>query len=251
MITMPPVVKKWSPNCSERSGRDISVIVVHDTEGGYEGAVYTFLNTHSQVSAHMVMKEDGSEVTLMVPLAKKAWAVCDDNSFTISLEMAGFAKNGYSEAEWETAANIVAWLLHYYKLPATWAQHGNGQGFCSHYDLGPHGGGHTDPTTDSKVWSGFVGRVQDAYAAMAAGLALPAWDVLDLSPAVPPTPITADTLLANYSEATIRWVQGKIGAPVDGIIGPTTRADLEAYQKSHGLVPDGIIGPKTLALMAN
>jgi hypothetical protein len=130
----------------------------------YDGAVNWFANRHSQVSAHIVLKEDGSEATQMVAFAKKAWHACDYNSRSIGLEMAGFAKSGYGEAEWNSAANIVAWLLHKYQTPAVWARHGDGPGFCSHYDLGAAGGGHCDPTTDGKVWADFVKRVQDAHA---------------------------------------------------------------------------------------
>ncbi len=41
-----------------------------------------------------------------------------------------------------TAADIVAFLLHKFKLQARWAEHGQGLGFCSHFDLGKDGGGH-------------------------------------------------------------------------------------------------------------
>jgi hypothetical protein len=145
----------------------------------YVSAVSWFGNRHAQVSAHIVLKEDGSEATQMVPFAKKAWHACDYNSRSIGLEMAGFAKSGYGEAEWSVAANIVAWLLHKYQIPAVWAQHGEGPGFCSHFDLGAAGGGHTDPTTDGNVWAGFVGRVQDAFRR---GF-LPEWGQHDPAPA--------------------------------------------------------------------
>jgi N-acetylmuramoyl-L-alanine amidase len=153
-----------------------------DYESTNAGAVRWFANRHSQVSAHIVLKEDGSEATQMVPFAKKAWHACDYNSRSIGLEMAGFAKTGYGESEWRAAASIVAWLLHKYQIPARWAQHGEGPGFCSHFDLGAAGGGHCDPTTDGVVWAGFVARVQDASAR---GF-LPEWgchDSLAASPA--------------------------------------------------------------------
>jgi N-acetylmuramoyl-L-alanine amidase CwlA len=163
-LQLPPLRQRPSPNFSERAGNRIDLIVIHDTEGGYDGAISWFTNPHSQVSAHIVLKEDGSEATQMVAFSKKAWHACDYNSRSIGLEMAGFAKSGYGEAEWSTAANIVAWLLHKYQIPAVWVRHGEGPGFCSHYDLGAAGGGHCDPTTDGKVWADFVKRVKDAYA---------------------------------------------------------------------------------------
>jgi hypothetical protein len=177
-----PVLRQIpSPNFSERAGSRIDLIVIHDTEGGYASAVSWFANRHSQVSAHIVLKENGSEATQMVPFAKKAWHACDYNSRSIGLEMAGFAKAGYGEPEWTVAADIVAWLLHKYQIPAVWAQHGEGPGFCSHYDLGAAGGGHSDPTTDGAIWAGFVGRVQGAFAR---GF-LPEWGQHEPAPPAP------------------------------------------------------------------
>jgi N-acetyl-anhydromuramyl-L-alanine amidase AmpD len=164
-IVLPPLKWKPSPNFSERTrGLGIDLIVVHDTEGGYEGAVSWFANAHSQVSAHIVLKEDGSEATQMVAYSKKAWHCAAFNSSSIGLEMAGFAKKGYGEKEWAVAARIVAFLLHKHHLPAHWVRGPRyGSGFCRHYDLGQAGGGHHDPTTDDKVWEGFVRRVQAEY----------------------------------------------------------------------------------------
>jgi N-acetyl-anhydromuramyl-L-alanine amidase AmpD len=159
---LPPL--KWtpSPNFSERLGSRVDLIVIHDTEGGYAGAVGWFANHHSGVSAHVVLKEDGSEAIQMVSFGKKAWHACAFNSRSIGLEMAGFAKAGYGENEWNAAAAIVAYLLHAHQIPVRFAEHGVGAGFCSHYHLGAAGGGHSDPTTDPTVWASFVDRVEHA-----------------------------------------------------------------------------------------
>ena len=160
-VALPPLKWAESPNYSERAaGVSLDLIIVHDTEGGYEGAVRWFGNRHSQVSAHLVLKEDGSEATQMVPYSKKAWHCAAFNSRSVGLEMAGFAKAGYGEREWAVAARIVAFLLHKYALPARWARGGSGPGFCRHYDLGAAGGGHHDPTTDDAVWEAFGARVE-------------------------------------------------------------------------------------------
>jgi hypothetical protein len=160
-VALPQLRWVESPNQSGRSqGVALDLIVVHDTEGGYEGAVAWFANRHSQVSAHLVLKEDGSAATQMVPFSRKAWHCASFNSRSIGLELAGFAKQGYGEREWATAARIVALLLARHGLPARWARRGEGAGFCRHYDLGAAGGGHRDPTTDDAVWASFVRRVQ-------------------------------------------------------------------------------------------
>jgi Peptidase family M23/Putative peptidoglycan binding domain len=35
------------------------------------------------------------------------------------------------------------------------------------------------------------------------------------------------------------------GGPVDGVIGPGTRAGVIRFQRRHGLTPDGVVGPRT------
>ena len=160
-VVLPTLQWKESPNFSDRkAGVGVDLIVLHDTEGGYQSAVSWFGNGHSQVSAHIVLKEDGSEATQMVPYSKKAWHCSSFNSRSIGLEMAGFAKEGYGEHEWSVAARIIAFLLHKHGLPDHWAKNGQGSGFCRHYDLGAAGGGHCDPVTDPDVWQTFVDRVK-------------------------------------------------------------------------------------------
>jgi hypothetical protein len=175
MMQLPPL--KWvaSPNFRHHRPDPVRVIVWHDTEGGYAGAVSTFANSHSDVSAHLVLREDADEVTQMVRLSDESWACKAPNAWSINLEMAGFAAKGYSDQEWGGAANVVAWLLRRFDLPCRWAEKGAGSGFCRHYDYyGQYGNNHTDPTTDPMKWADAVGRVEAAYAAMGAG-PLPEW----------------------------------------------------------------------------
>ena len=241
---------RWqaSPNFSSRQGTPISLVVVHDMEGGYPGSIALFLNTHAQVSAHLLLREDNAEATQMVAFEEKAWHACDAGNWRgIGLEIPGFAARGYSDAEWEMTANIVAWLLRKYELPCRWAAHGIGAGFCSHYDLGAAGGGHTDPTTDAGIWAAFAAKVQAATAEVMALPALPAWGALHETPAAPPAPATAESLAASTPAHSVRWIQQRIGVAADGIMGPATIAALRVWQAAHGLEPDGIVGELTLA----
>lgn len=165
MLLLPNL--KWisSPNFSNRSGAKVNLCVIHDTEGGYQGAIATFTNSHSQVSAHFVLKEDGSEATQMVELAKKAWHVVEFNSRSVGIEMSGFEARGYGDSEWGTAAAMTAYLCHRFGIPPKWAPHGDGPGICRHLDLGAAGGGHVDPTQDMTVWQAFLAHVAKLYAA--------------------------------------------------------------------------------------
>lgn len=261
MLTLPPLRQVPSPNQSARASGVIDLIVVHDCEGSYAGSINWFFNPASQVSAHLVLKEDGSEATQCVPFARKAWACCDFNSRSISVEMAGMAKVGYGENEWLAAAAIVAWLLHKYDIPCRWAEHGEGAGFCSHYDLGAAGGGHSDPTTDASVWAAFVARVERAYAEMAPG----AWawhgDPPPSSIVSPPDPPAgfAPTLnprgdSVTFTRGSVSWIQTHLnfsGArlAVDGAMGPETIRAIKQFQFAHKLTVDGIAGPATIAAL--
>ena len=66
---LPALLWKPSPNFSNRRGTRVDLIVLHDCEGGYEGSIEWFAMSRSNVSAHLVVREDGNEATQMVDLA--------------------------------------------------------------------------------------------------------------------------------------------------------------------------------------
>ncbi len=160
---LPPLKWKPSPNFSSRNGARVDLLCLHDCEGSYAGSIDWFAQKRSNVSAHFVIKEDGSEVTQMVDVADKAWHCVAFNSRSVGFEMGGFAAKGFASVEWEAAANIIAFHLHHLQIPLRWARAGVGPGFCSHYDLGKAGGGHRDPCTDPAKWQQFVTLVTAAY----------------------------------------------------------------------------------------
>lgn len=156
-----------SPNFSARTAK-MDLIIIHDCQGGYAGSIATFKGGKSEVgpvSAHYVLKEDGSEATQMVAIDKKAWHCCSFNSRSIGIEMAGWEAKGYAAGEWGAAATMTAYLCHKYGIPVRWAEGGVGPGIARHFDLGRSGGGHQDPTLDTKVWLAFLQEVKVAYAA--------------------------------------------------------------------------------------
>lgn len=163
-VSLPKI--KWapSPNFSERDkGTKVDLIVLHDTEGGYKGSINWFENPKSQVSAHLVLNESGTEATQMVGYSKKAWHCAAFNSRSIGIEMAGFEARGFALSEWRRAARVVAFLLKRRGIPPRWARGGKGAGFARHYDLGVAGGGHHDPTTSTVKWLWFVALVKFEY----------------------------------------------------------------------------------------
>jgi hypothetical protein len=64
----------------------------------------------------------------------------------------------------ETAARITAFLCKRTGIPPTWTQAPtHTPGVTRHYDLGRAGGNHTDPTTDVRIWRGFMAKVRAEY----------------------------------------------------------------------------------------
>jgi hypothetical protein len=163
VVGLPKLIWKPSPNFSARTAK-VDLIVCHDTESpNAEGAVSWLDNPESEVSTHFAIRPDGTIAYQMVDLCDKAWACCNYNSRSVNIEMAGYAAKGYGSVEWQTMANVVAFHLHFLQIPLRWARAGVGPGFCSHYDLGAAGGGHSDPTTNAATWQQFVQMVTSAY----------------------------------------------------------------------------------------
>ena len=156
---LPPLLWKPSPNFSARNAR-VDLLILHDCEGPYGGSINWFESKQSQVSAHFVVREDGQEVTQMVELADKAWHVVDFNSRAIGVEMAGYAKDGFSAPLMLTVARMFAYLCKYLQIPVQHARGGVGPGIESHFGLGAAGGGHSDPSTDPAFMTAFIAQVQ-------------------------------------------------------------------------------------------
>ena len=244
-----------SPNYSSRGGAKVRLVVVHDCEGSEQGAISWFAQARSRVSAQAVLSADGKRMTRMVDWQNKAWHACNFNPVSDGIEMAGFAAKGFDAPEWQAMANVVAWRLKARGLPPTWAQRGEGAGFCSHHDLGAAGGGHYDPTTDSAVWAHFVGLVQAAYGDAPGDAVAPTITVPP--PSAPSGWTPHGTIRHDHDVGSFEWAQIELNAlgfarpllQVDGINGPATERAVAAFQSAHGLYVDGVYGPNTEAAL--
>lgn len=180
-IRLPELVRRLTPNRSDRVFHDRPrLIVVHDPEGGYSGAITTCLTPRGSksVSYHVIVNEAGDEATQLVPWDEKAWHCKAFNDESIGVSMAGRLTNdptvdetigGYGRHQFVVTARIVAFLLADNGIPTRWVKPMEGderKGFCRHRDLGIRGGGHTDPMDDAP-WALF--RRQVAFETQRAG----------------------------------------------------------------------------------
>ncbi|MFJ1895427.1 N-acetylmuramoyl-L-alanine amidase [Streptomyces sp. NPDC088115] len=111
-------------NAADRpaSGEDIRYIVVHDTEGGYAGALATFQNPASYASAHYLIRAGDGLVTQLVRTEDEAWHAANKtvNMHSIGIEHEGYAiKSGswYTEPQYESSAALVKYLAARFAVP--------------------------------------------------------------------------------------------------------------------------------------
>jgi AmpD protein len=151
-----------SPNCSERPDpADISLLVIHNISlpPGKFGGPYIdalFCNRldpaadpyfagicHLQVSAHLLIRRDGS-VVQYVPFDRKAWHAgrslfegrAECNEYSIGIELEGTDDQPFTPAQYETLGGVTAVLLQVYPRLTP-------QRITGHSDIAP--GRKTDP----------------------------------------------------------------------------------------------------------
>ncbi len=100
----------------------INYIVIHDTEGSYAGAINTFQNSNSYVSANYVIRSSDGAVTEMVRPKDVSWAAGNwyGNMHGINIENEGYAAQGstwYTAAMYRSAAALVRYLASKYGIP--------------------------------------------------------------------------------------------------------------------------------------
>ena len=156
---LPPLVQRRTPNQSSRNGQTITHLVWHATAGHYGPSISWLCNPLAQASAHLVVREDGGEVTQLVHLGMKAWHAEAWNAFSVGVEHASTGSGFTGRDQEEESARIFAWLCHTLNIPPV---HGlyRPRGIVRHRDLGVAGGGHSDGPTDATWFGVFLPGVQ-------------------------------------------------------------------------------------------
>src|SRR5216683_358303 len=100
----------------------IDYIIIHDTEGSYDGTIATFQNPATYVSANYVIRSSDGAITEMVRPQNVSWGAGDwyINMHAINIEHEGIAAQGgiwYTEAMYRSSALLVRYLAAKYDIP--------------------------------------------------------------------------------------------------------------------------------------
>jgi N-acetyl-anhydromuramyl-L-alanine amidase AmpD len=157
-----PAVWRPSPNFNDRpvdSTGLAHVVIIHTCEGGYTGCWSWLVNPVSQVSAHYVVDEEGTEISQLVREPQRAWHIAalydcalnrghacalngvQGNHFTVGIEHAGFAsQDSFPVSQLAASAALVCDATRRLDIPRDW-QHIVGHGQLqpqNRTDPGPH-----------------------------------------------------------------------------------------------------------------
>ncbi|WP_101387956.1 N-acetylmuramoyl-L-alanine amidase [Streptomyces sp. TLI_146] len=105
------------------NGEDIRYLVIHDTEGGYDGSLKTFQTSTSYASAHYMVRASDGLVTQLVATKDEAWHAANKtmNMHSIGIEHEGYAikdnATWYTEPQYESSAALVKYLANRFSIP--------------------------------------------------------------------------------------------------------------------------------------
>lgn len=101
-----PQAGKWEAG---RGGAQVTMIAIHDTEGGWDASVATLQNDPGK-SVHYIIDADGSRVGQFIGEADTGWHVGNSfyNQRMVGIEHVGFAsKDDYQTSLYEVSAALV------------------------------------------------------------------------------------------------------------------------------------------------
>src|SRR5688572_29195376 len=162
-----------SPNFDARAPGDAGtphMIIIHTCEGNYASCWGWLVNPASNVSAHYVVNEDGSEISQLVEEPKRAWHIAatydctlnanhdcwrngqQSNHFTIGIEHAGFASQTiWSASQIDASARLVCDITRDRGIPRDQVH------IVGHAKLQPYN--KTDPG-HNWPWSDYLRRIE-------------------------------------------------------------------------------------------
>ncbi|MEU0404470.1 N-acetylmuramoyl-L-alanine amidase [Streptomyces sp. NPDC006197] len=114
--------KNYTAGDRPNQGVDIRQIVIHDTEGGYDGSLKVLTDPNGPGSAHYLIRAQDGLVTQMLENKNLAWHAGNwtHNMHAIGVEHEGYAiKEGswYTEPQYRSSAALVKYLATTFHVP--------------------------------------------------------------------------------------------------------------------------------------
>jgi N-acetyl-anhydromuramyl-L-alanine amidase AmpD len=241
-------VAAHSSNQSYRSNgtNSINRVVLHTTEGSYNGAISWFQNSSSNVSAHYVVRKSDGEVTQMVQDDRKAWHACSNNNDTIGIEHEGASSNPatWTPAIFDSSARLTAWLVVEYDIPI------NRSHIVGHGEIQPPSCSYRSDPGPHFDWDGYLQKV--AYYAGSSSAAPEApvddpdgVDAPDLLDGVLPTPPSASIAFQSPRNGDT------VGNPVIMRVASSGVAKTEIWAGPYLLAKDLTANPVHVGILFN
>jgi len=217
-----------SPNFDQRatdSTGAIHMAIIHTCESNYASCWSWLTNSVSQVSAHYVVSEDGSEISQLVLERDRAWHIAalydctlnrqhhctlndvQSNHFTVGIEHAGFvSQDSFPASQLAASAALLCDITRDRGIPRDW------QHIVGHGQLQP--ANRTDPGPNWP-WIPYLHRVQAACGEVVVDDSTAYNDSAVATVAVPAGWVASDTT-PDYYGGGYRWASTALGA-TDGV----------------------------------
>jgi len=131
---------------ANRGVGDITNVVIHTTQGSFDGTISWFQNPTARVSAHYVVRSEDGFVAQMVSEKNIAWHDKCFNTHTVGIEHEGFIADPdvwYTEPMYVESAKLTAYLCDKYGIEKAF-------GPIVGHDTAPDCSDHVDP---GKGWN--------------------------------------------------------------------------------------------------
>lgn len=231
-----------------RGGERVRRIVIHQTDGTYEGSIAWFRTASSRASAHYLVRARDGEITQMVRETDTAWHARGANRTSIGIEHEYYPRLGigHTDAQYRASASLVCEIARRHGLPI------DRQHVVGHAEI--PGADRADPGP-AWNWAHFI-----ALARATCGFASSSLTTAGAGAPVGGGSVPAADLARGASGNAVLALQRSLvdagalrhadllGGP--GIFGPLTEAAVIAFQRSNGLPQTGYYGPLTRVALA-
>ena len=247
------VATRWIPApaanyTAGRGGERVRLIVIHQTDGTYEGSIAWLRTPSSRVSAHYVVRARDGEITQMVREVDTAWHARGANRTSIGIENEYYPRLGigHTDAQYRASASLVCEIARRHRLPI------DRQHVVGHAEI--PGTDHADPGP-AWNWAHFIALARaacgsasstvtaaDAGASAGGGIAPNAGLARGAS---------GDAVLAlQRSLVDVGALRHADILGGRGVFGPLTHDAVVAFQRASGLPQTGYYGPLTQVALA-